>query len=642
MLRPLSAMVLLMCAVSPGPSAAGDKGLPPPVVPAGFGVNIHFTDPGPGEMDRFVEAGYRFVRMDFAWGAVERQAGRYEFGAYDRLLGHLEPAGARPIFILDYGNRLYDQGSSPRSDSARAAFARFAAAAARHFHSQGVIWEIWNEPNIQQFWKPRPDADAYARLALETARAVRTADPEAVILAPGSSEFPWAFLETVFAAGLLDHIDAVSVHPYRESAPETAARDYGRLRALIGRYAPPARMNLPIISSEWGYSTAEGAVSEAQQARYLVRQWLVNLASGVNLSIFYDWKDDGDDAKDREARFGTVRRNLQPKPSFLAAQALTRTLGGYAFRHRLQGTSSSEWKLLFEQAEKPGGLMLVEWSADPKGDDVRQTPAFHPVAPDQSDVHRLRRLANVQFAAGPLVENQGHPAVLPLTIVNSETHPARIRLVATAEGHAPSTLLDVTLQPGEKASRSLTLPGGRFARRTSTSHPRAHLERPSPSRPGTPGRLAHRSTANRRGPPGSGAGSHRGKPRTARVQGPSQGGGRRDGGRWPGSAHQQGARPCSGPAPAARRIPSSHADGRAGASGRGDDPNAIRRHDRLPRWTGFGPGDGLDPVRRQCSAAAPCLDSGGDRGQCARAFVLEVPYHFDPGWHISRWRLASR
>ena len=283
MLRRLSVTLLLVCAVLPDLRAAGGKGLPPPVVPAGFGVNIHFTDPGPGEMERFAEAGYRLVRMDFAWETVEHEAGHYEFGAYDRLLSHLERAGARPIFILDYGNRLYDEGSAPRSEPARAAFARFAAAAVRHFHGRGVLWEIWNEPNLGEFWKPRSDAKAYAQLALETARAIRAADPEAVILAPGSSGFPWAFFETIFAAGLLEQIDAVSVHPYRGGAPETAAADYGRLRALIARYASPERRNLPIVSSEWGYSTAEGAVSEARQAQYLVRQWLANLAAGVNL-----------------------------------------------------------------------------------------------------------------------------------------------------------------------------------------------------------------------------------------------------------------------------------------------------------------------------------------------------------------------
>ena len=347
-------------------------------------------------------------------------------------MGHLKKEGARPIFILDYGNRLYDRGQSPRSESARAAFARFAAAAARHFHGQGVLWEIWNEPNISQFWKPEPDAGGYARLAVETAKAVRSADPEAVILAPGSSEFPWEFLETVFAAGLLEQIDAVSVHPYRESAPETAARDYGRLGALIARYASPQRRNLPIVSSEWGYSTAEGAVSEARQAQFLARQWLANLAANVNVSIFYDWRDDGDDPKDREARFGTVRRNLEPKPSFLAAQKLIRTLRDYTFRHHLEGSSPSAWKLLFEQAEQPGGLMLVDWSAYPLSSDARQTPRLHPVAPGGPDAQRMRRLANVRFTPGPLAEKQGYPAVLPIKVVNTEDRPATVRLVATA------------------------------------------------------------------------------------------------------------------------------------------------------------------------------------------------------------------
>ena len=80
--------------------------------------------------------------------------------------------------------------------------------------------------------------------------------------------------------------------------------------------------------------------------------------------------------------------------------------------------------------------MLVEWSADPKSGDARQTPSFHPVAPDRSDARRLRRLANVRFAPGPLAEKQGYPAVLPLTVVNPEAQPARVRLVATAEAHS--------------------------------------------------------------------------------------------------------------------------------------------------------------------------------------------------------------
>ena len=48
--------------------------------------------------------------------------------------------------------------------------------------------------------------------------------------------------------------------------------------------------------------------------------------------------------------------------------------------------------------------------------------------------------------------------MLPLTVVNPEAKPARVLLVATAEDHSPLTLLDITVQPGEKAIRSLTIP----------------------------------------------------------------------------------------------------------------------------------------------------------------------------------------
>jgi hypothetical protein len=438
--------------------AAVDRGLPPPDVPAGFGVNIHFTDPGPEEMDRFSEAGFGLIRMDLGWEFIERSPGRYDFSAHDRLLGHLEKAGARAIFILDYGNRLYDRGQAPRSKAARAAFTRFAAAAARHFQGRGVIWEIWNEPNIEQFWKPTVDAEAYGQLALETAKAVRAADPRAIVLAPGSSEFPWPFFESLFASGLLEEISAVSVHPYRESGPETAAADYGRLRALIARHASPERRTLPIVSSEWGYSTAKGAVNEATQAAYLTRQWLANLAAGVNTSIFYDWRDDGDNASDREHRFGTVRRNLEPKPSFRAARELIRTLRGYTLRQRLHGNSSADWKLLFERLDGQGPLIVAEWSADPSADEPRHTPAYRKVASDSPDFPPLKKLASIRFAPGPLVEAERVSAKLDLTLANRESQPARITVEAAAAVDVASAQLEVAIQPAGTASRSLMLP----------------------------------------------------------------------------------------------------------------------------------------------------------------------------------------
>ncbi len=52
--------------------------LPRLAVPDGLGVNIHFTDPRPGELEMIAAAGTGWVRMDFGWDGTERQKGTYD------------------------------------------------------------------------------------------------------------------------------------------------------------------------------------------------------------------------------------------------------------------------------------------------------------------------------------------------------------------------------------------------------------------------------------------------------------------------------------------------------------------------------------------------------------------------------------
>ena len=254
--------------------------------------------------------------------------------------------------------------ASPRKPDSVAAFARWAAAAAEALSRTGAsLWEIWNEPNIS-FWKPKPEVRDYAALALATCQAVREADPQATILAPASSGFPWPFFETLFQSGVLEHLDAVSVHPYRNysQGPETAAADYRRLRALIERYAPPGKKALPIVSGEWGYATHTKGVSLDTQAAFIARQQLANLFHGVPLSIWYDWKNDGTNPEYNEDNFGTVTHDLQPKPAYRAVQTLTKQLSGYRIVRRLSTENSEAWVLLCVDAA--GNQKLAAWTTE--------------------------------------------------------------------------------------------------------------------------------------------------------------------------------------------------------------------------------------------------------------------------------------
>ncbi len=330
-----------------------------PAIPHGFGVNIHFTDARPGEMKMLADSGVKWVRMDFKWDETERETGKYDFSAYDRLMESLTRFNIRALFILDYGNPLYDDGRPPRTESTRQGFARWAVAAAKHFGGRGIIWETYNEPNNQMFWQPRTNANEYAALALVVARAFRSSVPNEVLIGPAVGEMDFQYLETCFKAGLLEYWPAVSVHPYLRTNPEAVSADYARLRELIKTYAPKGK-HVEIYSGEWGYSSAWRDMDEEKQGRYLARQWLTNVANDIPLSIWYDWRDDGPDPNEPEHHFGMVANAYHegrepvydPKPSYHAARTLTSFFGGYRYVTRIDSLGPDEFALIFRKGSE--------------------------------------------------------------------------------------------------------------------------------------------------------------------------------------------------------------------------------------------------------------------------------------------------
>lgn len=351
--------------------------LPELIIPQGVGVNIHFVTGNEADLDRIAAAGFRFIRMDFGWAGIESEKGKYRWSEYEQLLANLDQRGIRAVFILDYSNPLYEEQvtstnplthqshqttASPQHPESVTAYAKWAAAAAEHFHGRHVVWELWNEPNID-FWSPKPDVQQYTAVALAASKAIRAADPHTTLIGPATSTFPWEFLETFLKSGVLEYLDGVSVHPYREPRhpPETATADYERLRSLIDRYAPADRnRTIPIVSGEWGYSTWQRGVSPETQAAFLVRQQLNNVLNQVPLSIWYDWKNDGDDPKENEHNFGTVTPDLRPKPAYTAVKTLTHELAGYRIAQRQSLNSDRDFLLVCTNSA--GGQKLVAWT----------------------------------------------------------------------------------------------------------------------------------------------------------------------------------------------------------------------------------------------------------------------------------------
>jgi len=349
------------------PWFCGAAEIPDAILPEGVGLNIHFTRGHVRELDQIHAGGFKFIRMDFAWKETEPQPGRYDWSAHEELLRNLDHRGIRAILILDYSHPAYEQEvtainpmdnkphqttAAPQRPESIRAFVRWASAAAQHFKGRHVLWEIWNEPNVE-FWSPVPDVQQYTTLAVATAQAIRAVDPSATIIGPASSEFPWDFLEQFFKSPILNYLDAVSVHPYRkpDRPPESATEDFQRLRQLIDQYAPAGK-KLPILSGEWGYSTWTKGVNFETQAAFAVRQQLNNLLNGIPLSIWYDWMNDGTNPNEKEENWGTVFPNLKPKPAYIALRTMNRTLAGFRISYRLPLASPDDYLLVCTNAAR--------------------------------------------------------------------------------------------------------------------------------------------------------------------------------------------------------------------------------------------------------------------------------------------------
>jgi polysaccharide biosynthesis protein PslG len=339
-----------------------------PPIPDGFGVNIHFRQPPPGELEQIKDTGFRWIRTDLVWSGTETKRGVYDFSAYDPLIQGLDREHMHAMLILCYGNPLYDHGLSPHTGAGRQAFTRWALAAVHHFRGHGILWEIYNEPNYALFWHPKVNPQDYIRLALQVGEAVKENDPGEMMVGPASATVDLRFLAECFRAGLLNYWSAVTVHPYRQQDPETVWLDYYAVRWLIAKYAPHAK-KIPIIPSEWGYSSRWkwDGMNQQMQARMLAREFLTDIADGVPITFWYDWQNDNGDPKDTEGHFGLVSRvggkngqvRFQPKLSAEAVKAVVGALSGFTFQRELPVKQKGDYVLVFRRGDQ---TRLAAWT----------------------------------------------------------------------------------------------------------------------------------------------------------------------------------------------------------------------------------------------------------------------------------------
>lgn len=293
-------LILLAGVQNRAQQQAGIRPTPPlqeQIVPfQGVTVDLAHLSPSQRRADlaRLRAAGFGWVRQRLDWQHLEPQPGRFDWAVTDDLMAAFVENEMIPVLVLDgspdWARADQDRGGAdnPFAPPVQPAdFARFAAAVAARYGPHVTFYQLWDEPNVAPHWGNRLiDPIAYARLLAAASPALRTADPDAVILlaalAPTVDRGHMAidevyFLERLYAAGAAPHFDAVAVQPFGFGLPPAAPPDPGALnfrRAELVRRAMLAAGDAatPVWAVRAGWNqrmfSPWGTVSETNQIRF--------------------------------------------------------------------------------------------------------------------------------------------------------------------------------------------------------------------------------------------------------------------------------------------------------------------------------------------------------------------------------------
>lgn len=284
---------------------------PPPGVGELFGMNIDPANPaGFPTPQALGDIGARWVRIE--WKANPG------FGFYDSAIANYRAAGLRVLLLVDYSSVPGSPPSNAADATWRDYISRFVAGVgdiASHYGNGVDAWQIWNEPDLfapGTGYDPGIPAHLYGVMLRDTAGAIRARSTRPVVTGGLASGDPGYLSRTRSAVGGL-FVDAVSVHPYGQRAPDNwphSGWGFGNMSELFDRYLA---FGLPL------WVTEIGTVDSSNQAAYLENVYELaqsSYAGRVNRVFWFCWSDG------MVPPFGVVTSTGAAKPAYWSYRAV--------------------------------------------------------------------------------------------------------------------------------------------------------------------------------------------------------------------------------------------------------------------------------------------------------------------------------
>ena len=268
----------------------------------------------------------------------------------------------------------------------------YVAQTVRRYKQDIHVWEVWNEPNLDDWLRPREGqtrAQAYVEILQHTYPIVKREDPTAQVIGgviagtPSDASPSGKFAQDLVGLGALKLLDTLSFHDYIAQPIDEATPPIAEWLPKLREELRAAGKEVPIICSEGGFASpgtvfkhrpADASTTPPEDmAKWLVRQYVSQIALGVKQFDYYNMFVNGSPVT--QMWDGFVEGDGQPRPSVAAYATMTWMLDGGKFE-RTEHPNPDLWLHRFST---PKGTLIVAWARTGKTIE-RHFPSATPAA----------------------------------------------------------------------------------------------------------------------------------------------------------------------------------------------------------------------------------------------------------------------
>jgi hypothetical protein len=286
-----------------GSVQSSDEVLKPPLVPVPatfFGMHIHraaVSTPWPPVSFK----AWRLWDTHTTWVQLEPRKGDWDWRMLDRTVNVAQAHGVELLYTMGRtpqwaSARPQEMGENPNAQPGGMAepknledWRNYVRTVATRYKGRIKAYEVWNEPNLPNFYSGTPQA--MVDLAREAYTVLKQVDPEVIVVSPsavGPTGLPW--LEKYLELGGGKYADVIGYHFYvRGQEPEAMLDFIRQVRDITSKYGVAEK---PLWNTEAGWLQPY-RIDPEDGPGYVARAYVLNWAGGVTRFYWYAWDNQG-------------------------------------------------------------------------------------------------------------------------------------------------------------------------------------------------------------------------------------------------------------------------------------------------------------------------------------------------------------